>query len=230
MKKTRSTFLSIVGLSVVLILAAGCYRPAAPDVTTTPAGEAEASPLETPDVEATAIANATEAAETRAAQTPESEESTEATAEPTAMPTSTEMAEPTAEPPTEEPTEAPTEAPTAVPTATTAPSTGPTTYVVQEGDNLFRIALQYGTTEEAIAEANGIANPQLIYVGQELTIPTGEAEQPSPGGTTYVVQPGDNLFRIALRYNMDWRRLADHNGIANPANIYVGQVIQIPAQ
>ncbi|MEA3377740.1 MAG: LysM peptidoglycan-binding domain-containing protein [Chloroflexota bacterium] len=226
MKKTRSTFLSIVGLSVVLILAAGCYRPAAPDVTTAPAGEAEASPLETPDVQATAIANATEAAETRAAQTSEGEEPAEASAEPT----STEMPEPTAEPPTEEPTEAPTEAPTAVPTATTAPSTGPTTYVVQEGDNLFRIARQYGTTEEAIAEANGIANPQLIYVGQELTIPTGDAQQPSPGGTTYVVQPGDNLFRIALRYNMDWRQLADYNGIANPANIYVGQVIQIPPQ
>jgi LysM repeat protein len=102
--------------------------------------------------------------------------------------------------------------------------------VVQPGDNLFRIALRYGTTVEAIAEANGIANPQLIYVGQQLTIPSAGGQQPSPGGTTYVVQPGDNLFRIALRYNMSYRRLAEYNGIANPSNIYVGQVIRIPPQ
>jgi putative chitinase len=102
---------------------------------------------------------------------------------------------------------------------------------VQPGDNLFRIALRHGTTVEAIAQANGIANVSQIYVGQELTIPPGsQPAQPSPGGTTYVVQPGDNLFRIALRYNMSHLRLAEYNGIANPSNIYVGQVIQIPPQ
>jgi putative chitinase len=102
---------------------------------------------------------------------------------------------------------------------------------VQPGDNLFRIALRHGTTVEAIAQANGIANVSQIYVGQELTIPQGtQPAQPSVGGTTYVVQPGDNLFRIALRYNMSHLRLAEYNGIANPSNIYVGQVIRIPPQ
>jgi putative chitinase len=105
--------------------------------------------------------------------------------------------------------------------------------VVQPGDNLFRIALRHGTSVEAIAQANGIANVSQIYVGQELTIPPGgqpggQPTQPSPGGTTYVVQPGDNLFRIALRYNMSHLVLAEYNGIANPSNIYVGQVIRIP--
>jgi LysM repeat protein len=95
---------------------------------------------------------------------------------------------------------------------------------------LFRVALRFNTTVEAIAEANGIANPRLIRVGQTLTIPAGGGQQPPAGGTTYVVQPGDNLFRIALRYNMSHRRLAEYNGITNPSNIYVGQVIQIPPQ
>lgn len=47
----------------------------------------------------------------------------------------------------------------------------PRTYTVRRGDNLFRIALRFGTTVDAIAEANGIPNPNLIYVGQVLLIP-----------------------------------------------------------
>jgi LysM repeat protein len=103
--------------------------------------------------------------------------------------------------------------------------------VVQRGENLFRIALRYGTTVQAIASANGIANPASIYVGQRLTIPTsgGTGTVPQPAtGTTYVVQPGDNLFRIALKYNMSYLRLAQYNGIANTSQVYVGQVLRIP--
>lgn len=47
----------------------------------------------------------------------------------------------------------------------------PRTYTVRRGDNLFRIALRFGTTVEAIARANGILNPNRIYVGQVLLIP-----------------------------------------------------------
>jgi LysM repeat protein len=42
------------------------------------------------------------------------------------------------------------------------------------------------------------------------------------------VRPGDNLFRIALRYGMSYLYLAQYNGIADPSRIYVGQVIHIP--
>jgi putative chitinase len=102
--------------------------------------------------------------------------------------------------------------------------------VVVRGENLFRIALRYGTTVEAIANANGIANPARIAVGQRLTILTsgGQPAPPTTGATTHVVQPGDNLFRIALRYNLNYLYLAQYNGIANPSHIYVGQVIRIP--
>ncbi|MCK4315978.1 MAG: LysM peptidoglycan-binding domain-containing protein [Anaerolineae bacterium] len=113
-------------------------------------------------------------------------------------------------------------------TSPTSPSSG--VYIVRRGENLFRIALRYGTTAQAIASANGIANPSLIYVGQTLTIPSSGTEPPSPptGDTTYTVQPGDNLFRIALRYNISYLYLAQYNGIASPSNIYVGQVLRIP--
>jgi lipoprotein-anchoring transpeptidase ErfK/SrfK len=45
------------------------------------------------------------------------------------------------------------------------------THVVRRGENLFRIAQRYGTTVQAIASANGIRNPNLIYAGQRLRIP-----------------------------------------------------------
>jgi putative chitinase len=112
-----------------------------------------------------------------------------------------------------------------------AQTTGTGVHVVQRGENLFRIALRYGTTVQAIASANGIANPQQIYVGQRLVIPGADgqpAPAPQPGGTTHVVRPGENLFRIALRYNLNYHYLAQYNGITNPAKIRVGQVLRIP--
>jgi LysM repeat protein len=150
------------------------------------------------------------------------------------------MAEDTPSSPEATPTEVPPTgvSPTAIPTAipptsapvpTTAPSTGGTvTYIVQRGDTLYSIARRYGTTVEAIAVANGIANPNLIRVGQTLAIPSSGSPPPPSGGTTYVVQPGDNLFRIALRYNMSYLYLASYNGISDPSRIYVGQVLRIP--
>ena len=93
--------------------------------------------------------------------------------------------------------------------------------------------MKYGTTVEAIAQANGITNAAFIYVGQVLTIPSGTVVLPvdppdSGGEITHIVQAGENLFRIALRYNYDQYYIARYNGISNPALIYVGQVIRIP--
>jgi LysM repeat protein len=120
-------------------------------------------------------------------------------------------------------------------TATPAPATtqtpqvqppvgGTTTYVVQRGDTLRRIAQQFNTTVAALAQLNGIANVNLIFVGQQLTVPT-------PGQTlpeTYRVQPGDNLFRIALRFGVSLQALAQANNITNTNLVFVGQVLSIP--
>ena len=61
-------------------------------------------------------------------------------------------------------------APSASPTTTPSPPTG-RTYTVKLGDTLQAIAIAYGTTMEAIASANNIAPPYLIYPGQVLVIP-----------------------------------------------------------
>jgi LysM repeat protein len=111
-----------------------------------------------------------------------------------------------------------------------------TTYIVQPGDNLFRIALRYGITVDALKAANGLTG-NTIYVGQTLVIPGQPAlapTQPLPQGDAstsyYSVQPGDNLYRIALRYGTTVDALARANNIVNPSLIRAGQVLVIPGQ
>lgn len=59
-----------------------------------------------------------------------------------------------------------------------APHTNPEpiAYTVAPGNNLFRLALEHGTTVEAIQRANGL-NSTRIHVGQTLAIPQGEKAQ-----------------------------------------------------
>ncbi len=59
------------------------------------------------------------------------------------------------------------------------------THVVRTGENLFRIALRYRVSVQALASINGIANPTMIYVGQTLVIPAygSPTEAPKPTGT-----------------------------------------------
>lgn len=52
-------------------------------------------------------------------------------------------------------------------------------HVVQPGETLGGLAARYGVTVQALADANGIVNRNLIYVGQRLVIPTGAAS-PAP--------------------------------------------------
>lgn len=51
---------------------------------------------------------------------------------------------------------------------------GPVVHVVQLGEGIYAIARKYGVAPEAIIQANNLANPNLIYPGQELIIPTGQ--------------------------------------------------------
>ncbi len=54
---------------------------------------------------------------------------------------------------------------------TSTPITGGTTYVVQADDTLYSIAARFGKNVWDIVVANNLADPALIYVGQELIIP-----------------------------------------------------------
>jgi LysM repeat protein len=60
-------------------------------------------------------------------------------------------------------------APTALPTE--PPTPAPLVYAVKEGDTLSSIAQTYGVSIQDIVEANSLANPDMLNIGQELVIP-----------------------------------------------------------
>ncbi|MEW5738304.1 MAG: phage tail tip lysozyme [Myxococcota bacterium] len=64
------------------------------------------------------------------------------------------------------------------------PSGGGARYTVRPGDTLSAIGARFGVSYQSIARANGIANPNLIYSGQQLVIPgRGTAPAPTPSPT-----------------------------------------------
>jgi LysM repeat protein len=132
-----------------------------------------------------------------------------------------------------------------------APPVTSCTYTVQPGDSLSMIAARYGVTTHALQQANDIYDPNMIYVGQVLSIPgCGVGHKPvypvqpieypvavvPPARpvqkigepTVYVVKPGDTFSAICKTHGVDAHTVASHNGIYNTDVIYIGQEIVIP--
>jgi len=113
-----------------------------------------------------------------------------------------------------------------------AQSAGPTDetfYVVQRGDTLFSIAQRYGSTVDAFAHFNGLADPSRIYVGQRLKIPPSSIFGIDPAATVpYVVQLTDTLTDVARRHGTTWRALAWLNGLVSPSGLHAGQTLRVP--
>ncbi len=102
-------------------------------------------------------------------------------------------------------------------------------HIVAPGDTLSALALRYGTSVTALASANGLANPNLIFAGQRLVIPTGDAGKvpPSPQ-RIYIAKGGDTLYGIAQRYGVSVDVLVRLNGLMNPSLLKVGQRLVLP--
>ena len=149
---------------------------------------------------------------------------------------------------------APPPTPTAIPVTSANVVTGD--YMIQRGDTLMSIAQRFGVSMDALAAANRVVNPALIYPGQQLIIPGGAStanvvvtpqipattvpaitiQQPVPiaappvaGQQTHIVQPGENLFRIALRYGVSVQAIMAANGMSDSNMVYAGQQLVIPA-
>lgn len=121
-----------------------------------------------------------------------------------------------------------------LPDNTNKPSAGGTTTItIQRGQTLSGIALEYNTTVQILVELNNIANPNLIYAGSTLIVPSGETPIDTDGNSTsgqtiYVVQRGDTLNKIAAEFGTTARAIAVENNIRNINLIYVGQRLIIP--
>jgi LysM repeat protein len=135
------------------------------------------------------------------------------------------------------------------PTALTNTSADGCTYVVQPGDNLYRISVNNNVTVEEMRAANPdlVGEAPILQPGQVLQIPgcsgqtnnnTTSQNIPTPGsstsggqttgGTTYTVQPGDTLFSIARQFGVTVQAVVEANNLANPDSLSVGQQLVIP--
>jgi LysM repeat protein len=131
-------------------------------------------------------------------------------------------------------------------------------YVIQAGDTLYSVAFELDIFPEDFYPVNPelAANPNSLYIGQEIRIPdcisetatvdpnapavpvvpdaspATQAPPPSGSAQTYTVQSGDNLFRISLRFGITVEQLV----AANPGTlvnqntvIQPGMILNIPA-
>ncbi len=102
-----------------------------------------------------------------------------------------------------------------------------TVHTVQQGDSLFRIALQYDLFAEQVARANGISDGESIYIGQQLIIPL--VNLPADQRLTHVVADGETLTSIAAAYSQRPTDLLELNNLASAEAITVGQELVIVA-
>jgi len=112
--------------------------------------------------------------------------------------------------------------------ATASTATADVVVVVEAGDSLSEIAAEYGVTVSALMTANGITDPDRLFMGQELVVPGV-----GPGTTTLpplvvVVQSGDSLSGIAADYGVTVAALVAANGIDDPDRVHPGQELVIP--
>ncbi len=225
MKLTCTKGMLFLGSALLLLGAAACtqQKPAVPTPTLVVLNQTPVLPASTTE---TPVAEGTPAE-----VTPEAPTAVETTGPvgPTLLPT------PTSGIPSAPPPAAATAVPSSGGTTTTAGAC-PSRYTVQRGDWFYQIARKCGVSPQALLAANPGVNANFVYPGQVLNIPGGGAPpsgggQPSGGsssGRTYTVQPGDNMFRIGLRFGVPYTAIASLNGIPYPYNVYVGQTLQIP--
>lgn len=99
-------------------------------------------------------------------------------------------------------------------------------YIVQEGDNLWSIALRFGVTVDELASYNQIDDPGKISPGDELIIPGLEGIQ----GVleTRTVPYGENLRSLSRRYQIPIDTLSRLNRITSPNELYGGSDLILP--
>jgi LysM repeat protein len=123
------------------------------------------------------------------------------------------------------------------------------TYTLTTGDTLRNVGERFGTTWQALAAFNNIANPNYVQAGTVINIPPAgyvppvapvrpvQPVQPippvqpvQPVQTTYVVRSGDTLSQIAQGFGVSLQEINRVNNITDVRAIQPGQVLVIPAR
>lgn len=102
------------------------------------------------------------------------------------------------------------------------------TVVVRPGDTLAAIASRVGSTPDALARLNGLADPNHVVAGTRLRTTSRPSRAVSArGGSTHVVRAGETLASIAAARGTTVSALARANGIENPNLVVVGSQLRV---
>ena len=118
-------------------------------------------------------------------------------------------------------------------TANNAPASSGGSVVVAAGETLTEIAHQYGTTVDALATLNNLADPNQVAIGSVLMIPeAGGSATATPAsatsGVTVTISPGQTLTSLAAEDGTTVAMLEAVNGIVNPDLIVSGMHLHLP--
>lgn len=109
------------------------------------------------------------------------------------------------------------------------PSVNTDYVIVKYGNTLSQIALKYHTSYQYLAKINDIRNPNLIYVGEKIYVPTLEdSKLHDSSHVLYLVKRGNTLSQISRLYDVSINSIVNLNGIRNPNLIFAGQILRIP--
>ncbi len=108
-------------------------------------------------------------------------------------------------------------------------------YTVQAGDTLGTISQRYGVSVEAVMQANGLTNPDLLAVGQVLTIPTPEPGPPGPArkiipDSELVYGPASALFDVEAFIRRHGGYLSDYTQEINGEVLTAAEIVTRIAQ
>ncbi|MFR4248436.1 MAG: LysM peptidoglycan-binding domain-containing protein [Leuconostoc lactis] len=103
------------------------------------------------------------------------------------------------------------------------------TVEVKAGDTLSGIAQANNTTTDGLAKTNNISDQNLIIAGQTLTVADTKPAAISADGTTYTVQAGDSLSKVAEHTGVNVATLKALNGLSATDLIVTGQTLALKA-
>lgn len=123
---------------------------------------------------------------------------------------------------------------TATPARKETPRPTPTLvfHIIEPGDTLLALALQYDTTVEALEAANWISDPSGLQLGQKLLIPGKDGELPDPilwaPTAVHEVTSGDTILALAEEYGSSVEDILALNPTLEPNAMQIGQQIAVP--
>ncbi len=99
------------------------------------------------------------------------------------------------------------------------PAAVPARVAVKRGDTVYAIARRYGVSVRGVIDANRLAPPYKLLVGQMLVLPRDRVHE---------VRRGDTLYGISRRYRVDMTVIARANKLGAPYRLRVGQSLRVP--